>query len=111
MLFTPRKIETPTTMSIGTGIFLSSLVIAMLLLFLRTRDRWNWKRFAIRSTAVLGAVFLVGGGLIYSYSLWQSRPKKQDEFWDVKLGDTEQDVIFKKGVATDFGDQNKGHLE
>jgi hypothetical protein len=91
-------------MSIGIGIFLSSLVIAALVLFLKTKDRWNWKRIILWSATVLVAISVVAGGLVYSYSIWEDRPQKQNEFWGINLGDTKQDVIFKKGIASNVVD-------
>lgn len=95
-------------MSVGTGIFLSSIVAAALFLFLRTRDRWNWKKIAIWFAIIVIAVPAAVSGLMYSYALWQAQPQRQNEFWGVSLQDTEEDVKFKKGVASDTPNQKIG---
>ena len=92
-------------MSVGTGIFLSSLAFVVLVLFLKTKDRWNWKRILIWSMAVIVAVPVAVGGLIYLSQLWQNRPQPQTELWGIRLNDTEADVKFKKGTSTNFVDQ------
>lgn len=49
-------------MDIGTGIFLSSLVIGFVLLYNANRDRWNWKKVSIGIfvvVALLGVFVLV----------------------------------------------------
>ena len=38
-------------MSLGTGIFLSALVVSAVVLFLGTKDRWDWPRLSRMAVA------------------------------------------------------------
>jgi ABC-type nickel/cobalt efflux system permease component RcnA len=43
-------------MDIGTAIFLSSLVFATVALYAITKDRWNWRHFALDVGRVLAGL-------------------------------------------------------
>lgn len=84
-------------MSVGTGIFLGAVVIALVALFLKTKDRWRWKRIGLVGGALLVGLPLLAIGWIYASESWERRPRPQQELWNVRLGDSEADVKFKKG--------------
>lgn len=48
---------------------------------------------------ILSVVIFIGAvvAAIAGYSYWSDRPRLQTEFWKLKVGDTREDVIFKKG--------------
>lgn len=87
-------------MTIGTGIFLSAILLATAILFTVTKDRWNWKRIAkwgILTPIALVAILSAGA---YSYDRWDSRARPQLSFDDVELGSVPADVKFIKGEPT-----------
>jgi hypothetical protein len=51
-------------MSIGTGIFLASLVIATVLLYGQTKDRWKRRRAAKRAGIALVVLVMSGGAIV-----------------------------------------------
>lgn len=84
-------------MSIGDGIFLSSVLLSIVGLYAATKDRWNWKRIAKWGLALpLAAVAILSLG-IWSYSTYQERPAAMAEFEGLKLTSTPADVRFLKG--------------
>lgn len=86
-----------TKMELGTGIFLSAILISFVLLFRATKDRWNWKKI-FGYPAILMLVAGVGGGGWWYYT--EMIPKPSTSAKDVELGTTYSDVIFKKGKPT-----------
>ena len=80
-------------MEVGTGIFLSSIFLGTVALFIFTKDRWNWKK--IVSFPII--FFVVCVFVYFSYEKYESRPKKLDVMWGVSLGSTDSDVKFIKG--------------
>ena len=72
-------------MELGTGIFLSALFIGTVLLFIATKDRWNWKKMLLYlfSTAIL--VLMLGGGASFLYSKYQQRPVVQSELIGLRV--------------------------
>lgn len=86
-----------TLMTMGTGIFLSAVLLSLVLLFNGTKDRWNWKRIALFSLVIpiaLAGVIAVG----FSAESWlDNRPKPQTAFLDIPLTSTKSDVKFIKG--------------
>jgi hypothetical protein len=82
-------------MSLGTSIFLSSLVLAFVVLFIATKDRWSWKKIILWPLA--GLILIASGLWIYG-TIEKRWPKVQTSFWDIPLGATESDVKFLKGA-------------
>lgn len=87
-------------MEIGTGIFLASVVLGLILLYGQTKEKWNWKKIVLRtlcgSIALAGIVTL----LIWIYGKYETRVFEQTEFLTIALGDKASDVKFKKGAPT-----------
>lgn len=84
-------------MSLGTAIFLSSVVLAITLLFAVTKDRWNWRRVSVWLIAIGVAIPLLSIGGLFVYSWYEGRPTPQAVFWDISIGATQSDVKFLKG--------------
>ncbi|MDQ0997016.1 hypothetical protein QFZ34_002198 [Phyllobacterium ifriqiyense] len=80
-------------MSLGTGVFLSVLVVSLLVLFLQTKDRWSWRKIALRS---FGLVILCGIG-IWGYITYQSRPIIQTDYLNLSLGISKEEAIYRLG--------------
>ena len=88
-------------MTLGTGIFLSALMLSMVIMYVVTRDRWSWKKISIRTFVVLLSV-----GVLVAVAIWvndvyqdhQNRAVAQTEFYGIKLSDTQSDIKFIKGA-------------
>jgi hypothetical protein len=87
-------------MSVGTAIFLSSIVIGVVLLYGFTKDRWHWachvRRVLVFSVLLISVLGGVAALLIY----WNSQPQPPSavtSLWGVTLGEAERDVVFRKG--------------
>ena len=69
------------------------------MLYLYTRDRWKWRKIAIRT--LLG-VLVLGGALaiiVGGYFAYETRVVAVTNFMGLKLPDTKADIKFKKGIA------------
>jgi hypothetical protein len=83
-------------MTLGLGIFLSSLFLGTVFLFIATKDRWNWKKFILWP---LGLLVTLSAG-IYVYRLIEERPKVEKSYLDIPLKATKSEVLFIKGEPT-----------
>ena len=52
-------------MSLGLGIFLSSLVLGLVFLFLGTKDRWNWTKLILWPIGICAGLAIAFGTYIY----------------------------------------------
>jgi hypothetical protein len=88
-------------MTLGTGIFLSSLLISPVFLFWITKDRWNWKKIVVWFTlASIGLCLFIAAGL-WINNKFKSRilpPKPQSQLGLLKLSHTKSDVKFLMGA-------------
>lgn len=88
-------------MSIGLGIFLSSLIFAAVGLYLTTRDRWDWfrvGRWIAIGAGSLALLAFVGSGMMWGYQKIVNLPTRQTTYADLTLGMTMQEVKYVKGV-------------
>jgi hypothetical protein len=91
-------------MTLGTGIFLAAIVMSLTALFIATKDRWNWKKILLWPLGICVA----SGVAMWGYIEYENRAYKalaiekavQSSFWDIPLGATRDDVVFKKGKST-----------
>ena len=95
-------------MTVGAGIFLAAVVISLTALFIATKDRWNWKKILLWPLGICVAGGLAMWGYIeYNNRAYEARtlekkgPTVQSSFWDIPLGATQDDVVFKKGKPTE----------
>jgi hypothetical protein len=65
-------------MDLGTGIFLSSALIALVLLYGFTKDRWRWRRIIVRTFQVCAVLLVAGIGAVAIMQHW-------DDFFPTKL--------------------------
>jgi len=87
-------------MSLGTGMFLSALVVSLVLLYAVTKDRWNWRRIALWGTVLPVALIAVGSAGAYLLWVWNDMPRPIETFYGITLKASEQDVRFMKGEPT-----------
>jgi len=84
-------------MSLGTAIFLASLLLSLIYLYKITRDRWNWRKGANRLLKMIGFVILAG--LVLWAGLWiRNRPSVRNEYAGLRLGMTMAEVKYTKGL-------------
>ena len=89
-------------MEIGTSIFLSTTFLSLIILYVNTKDRWNWKRtLKITSFGMIG-VFSFIGVCIFWVEYQDNQPQVVGEFQGIKLGCKKADVIFKLGEPYRF---------
>lgn len=84
-------------MEIGTAIFLSTVLISIVLLYIFSGNRNRWIRFLkwLFAIIILGLLSLVVG--LYLWKLWEERRYPVTSLMNISLGDTVRDAIFKKG--------------
>jgi hypothetical protein len=85
-------------MSLGTGIFSTAVLLSIVILFVVTKDRWSWKRITIWISSI-AALLVVIGIVIGKYSdVLLDRPQPFTELGGIKLGASQADVKFMKGL-------------
>ncbi len=87
-------------MTLGTGIFLSVIIIALLTLYLKTCNRWNWKKLVKRFVIVV--IVLIAGitGVIIYDDLkhdFANRPKILSSYENASFGMTREEIIYGFG--------------
>jgi len=88
-------------MSLGLGIFLSSLFLGIIFLFVSTKDRWNWKKILlIWPLYFVLVVGVIGGGGFYIYNHYENKPITYDTYWDIPINSNITDILFLKGKAS-----------
>jgi hypothetical protein len=90
-------------MSIGLGIFLSSLVFALVLLYGITRERWNWRRITrsvFVSTLILGGLIIFVAGGIYVWKHFAATKLKRTEYAGLRLRMTRNEIKYVKGTPS-----------
>ena len=87
-------------MSLGTGIFLSTLVLAAVVLYGITKDRWNWRRIVKRTALVFLGLVVIGAAVVGGFQFWDQLPTKitrQAEYAGLRVGMTQDEVMYIKG--------------
>ena len=89
-------------MQTGTALFFGLVLVAIVILYHSTKDRWNWKKIAKKILIIpIGAIGL--GLIVWIYFFVEEKikdfPTKQIELGGIKIGDLKEDILFKKGVS------------
>ena len=87
-------------MELGTGIFLSAIILGTVAIFIATKDRWSWKKIVLWPLGIIVGLAVIGGSITYLYQQYEDRPRKLTELWGVSLNESAGDVKFKKGEPT-----------
>lgn len=90
-------------MNLGLGVFLSSLFLGTVLLYLKTRDTWKWRLIWRRIGFTIGgliAITVLWFAAILGYEKWEGRPQIVTELHGVGVGERFSDVVFKLGQFT-----------
>jgi hypothetical protein len=80
-------------MSIGLGIFLPSVVFALVIFYAITKGRWRWGRALVALIVLTGVVI---GGLYF----WKQLPptiSPQTEYAGIRLGMAPEEVLYING--------------
>src|SRR5262245_27041073 len=95
-------------MSLGLGIFLSTFLISILLLYRWTRDRWNWRKLLLRVSLAILSLILLSALTLFVYFKYENRVTKQNSYSDIALGMTVDEVFYIKGEPSSVLDsENK----
>jgi hypothetical protein len=87
-------------MSIGLGIFLSSVVFALVIFYAITKDRWRWGRIVRRNALALVALIVLTGVVICGLYFWKQLPptvSPQTEYAGIRLGMGPDEVLYING--------------
>ena len=91
-------------MTIGSGIFLSTILLSLVTIFVVTKDLWNWRRIAKWGLALpLAGALIIGAGVnLYEhlYERWEERLTAQTSFGRIALNAKKADVKFSRGEPT-----------
>src|ERR1700732_4366617 len=85
-------------MTVGLGIFLSSWIVAAIILYALTRDRWNWYRIIL--TIFVGAMLLgsLAIGIFFLSDRLINILSIQSEYAGLRLHMTMDEVKYVNGV-------------
>jgi len=85
-------------MTLGLGIFLSSLFLGIIYIFVSTKDRWNWKKILfVWPLCIVLVVGVIGGAGFYIYNHYENKHKTYNRYIDIPLNAPESDLFFLKG--------------
>jgi protein-S-isoprenylcysteine O-methyltransferase Ste14 len=87
-------------MSVGLGIFLSSLVLSIVVLYGFTKDRWNWPKIARRTGLGVLTVAALVIGIWAGIYFWNQLPaslRTQTEYAGLRIGMAQDEVMYIKG--------------
>lgn len=89
-----------SSVSIGAGIFLSTILLSIVLLYGITKDRWRWRRTITQAGLLCFALIVLCvtvGTAAYLYNQIPITIAKQTELDSVQIGMTQNDVRYVKG--------------
>lgn len=88
-------------MDLATGIFLSSALIALVLLYGFTKDRWRWRKIVSRTLLTCITLVVGIGGAIVMAQYWDEifpiKLARQTQYAGLKIGTTPDEVMYIKG--------------
>ena len=90
-------------MTIGTGIFLAAIIF----LYLQTKDRWSWNKILKRSFLGIFIISITGAVAALISNYYRENPGVINEFKEVRLGSTKEDVLFMLGKPLKESDQTE----
>lgn len=95
-------------MSLATSILLSSIILALAILFVGTKDKWNWSTISKRTGLSFLSLVIIGSLVGFGIYFFSKRPKIMKEYWGLTFNDTLEDVMFKKGKYREISDSESG---
>jgi hypothetical protein len=84
--------------SIGMGIFLSSVILALVVLYAITKDRWRWRSIAGRIGLLALGILVLAGVSASAFYVWSNLPPSvQTEYAGLRIGMKKDEVKYVKG--------------
>jgi hypothetical protein len=85
-------------MAVGTGIFFAALLIALVILYATTKDRWRWRTFVKRSAFAVLALIVAGLLAVAGIYIWNNLPPGlQKEYAGLEIGNSTAEVLYRRG--------------
>jgi len=84
-------------MGFRIGIFFSAILLGIVVLYLRNRERWEWDKIVILFTVGIVSISILGGIGIFVYIKKSDKPEIQTSFWDINLSSSKSSIKFIKG--------------
>lgn len=84
-------------MTLGLGIFLSTLLVVFVLLYRWYGEQWKLARKLKITSLVLVVVLVVGFAGVWGYNAWENRPQMQTGYYGVQLGMNANEVLYVLG--------------
>jgi len=88
-------------MELGTAVFLSSIVLAVVILYVITKDRWRWRRIVKQAALVCLCLIVLGAALGVGAYFWglqlPQEVQPQNAYAGLRLGMTQEEVMHVKG--------------
>jgi len=102
-------------MNLGLSIFLSSIILGIIILYIATKDRWNWgkflkwnwKKIVVKSVVIFLVISFTSGLAIFIGYKISNIPKKMNEFLGISLNDTKDDILFLKGEPSKTNEEGQ----
>jgi outer membrane protein assembly factor BamE (lipoprotein component of BamABCDE complex) len=92
--------------TLGTGVFLSAGLFGLIYLYQITRDRWSWPKIVLRGSAALASIVGLTALAVFSYSEFESIPRRPNDYADLTIGMTMDQVQYIKGSPSDVLDDD-----
>jgi hypothetical protein len=86
--------------SVGLAIFLGSVVLALVMLYSITKDRWRWRRLVKLCARIFVTTFVLTGAVTGGLYVWSRLPANiypQTEYAGLRLGISPDEVMYIKG--------------
>jgi hypothetical protein len=88
-------------MAVGTGIFFAALLIALVLLYATTKDRWRWRTFVKRSAFAMLLLVIAGILTAAGVYVWNNLPPGlQKQYAGLEIGISPEEVLYRRGTPT-----------
>jgi len=84
-------------MGFRLGILFSAILLGIVMLYLRSKERWEWDKIIILFTAAIVSISILGGIGIFVYIKKSDKPEIQTSFWDITLSSSKSSIKFIKG--------------
>jgi hypothetical protein len=84
-------------MQLGTGIFLGCTILAVTILFIKTREKWNWRKIIMWALGASLSLAILSLTLLMLYGLWLKRLQTATSLGNITIGDKLSDIQFRMG--------------
>ncbi len=88
------------------GILFLAILLGIVMLYLRNKERWEWDRIIILFTVTIVSISILGGIGILVYSKMSDEPEIQTSFWDLNLSTGKSTIKFIKGPPNKVKDED-----